>query len=102
MMDEASLKTRYLKKILEMLYLIYRASNFHFIMDSEQLFSFKTAILLKLLIGWLFELPKFPVDFYYLWQSSYNNEKLKIIFESLVIAKKQNDLSFIDAECRCF
>lgn len=98
MMDEASLRTCYFKKILELLYLIYRASNYHFIMDSDQLFSFKTAVLLKLLIGWLFELPMFPSEFYYFWQSSYNNEKLKNIFETLIITKKQNDLSFIDAD----
>ena len=83
MMDHASLRLPYYKTVLEMLYCIYRASNYHGITNSDEFMSLKTAVLLKLVIGWLFELPIFPTELYYSWRSKYNDKSLKMFCESL-------------------
>lgn len=81
MMDHASLRLPYYKKVLEMLYCIYRMSNHHAVTNSDELMSQQTAVLVKLLIGWLFELPVFPTDFYHSWQAKYNNKAVKLVCE---------------------
>lgn len=58
----------------------------------------KTAILLKLTIGWLFELPVFPLDYYYSWQSKYNKKMIKLLCETQVLSFKTIGDSFTDAE----
>ncbi|XP_014210069.1 codanin-1 [Copidosoma floridanum] len=98
MMDHASLRLPYYKKVLEMLYCIYRASNYLAATNEEELMSQKTAILLKLSIGWLFELPVFPVEFYCIWQSKYNSRVLKMIRETQVLNTKADCESLTDAE----
>ena len=41
----------------------------------------ESAALIKLMIGWLFELPNFPLNLYYSWQAKYNSKALKNIKE---------------------
>ena len=97
MMDHASLRLPYYKRILEMLYCIYRASNHHSIMNSEELMGQKTGILVKLVIGWLFELPAFPKELYYSWQSKYSDKALKMICEKQqAIINNENNLTEAD------
>ncbi|XP_058792806.1 codanin-1 [Phymastichus coffea] len=82
MMDYASLRLPYYKKVLEMVYCIYRISNYHAVVDSEELMTQQTTVLLKLCIGWLFELPTFPTELYYFWQAKYNHTTLKFMCEN--------------------
>ncbi|XP_001601592.1 codanin-1 [Nasonia vitripennis] len=96
MMDHASLRLPYYKKILEMLYCIYRASNYHAITNSEEFMSQKAGVMIRLSIGWLFELPIFPSELYYSWQSKYNDKALKMICEEEIINNIENNLN--DAE----
>lgn len=97
MMDHASLRLPYYKKVLEMLYCIYRASNYHTITNSDELMSQKTAVLVKLSIGWLFELTTFPIDMYYSWQSKYSDRVLKMICEAQQPIMK-DECSLTDAD----
>lgn len=97
MMDHASLRLPYYKKILEMLYCIYRASNYHTITNSEEFMSQRTAILIRLSIGWLFELPIIPIELYHSWQSKYSDKALKMICEEQgVIANIESNLNDAD------
>jgi codanin-1 len=74
-MDHASLRLPYYKRVLEILYCIYRTSNYHLGLMSE-----KAAALIRFTIGWLFELPIFPKELYYSWQSKYSDKDFKMIF----------------------
>lgn len=75
-LDIASLRLPYYKRLLEILYCIYRISKLDVPIISEQLMSQQTLILIKFSLGWLFELSNFPTDFYFSWQSSYIEKKL--------------------------
>ncbi|KAK2584047.1 hypothetical protein KPH14_006497 [Odynerus spinipes] len=77
MMDIVSLRLPYYKKVLELLYYIYRAASTYDFATSDSLMSQQTAILLKSTLNWLFELPNFPKEFYLTWQEKYKTKELK-------------------------
>lgn len=78
-LDVASLRLPYYERLLEVLYCIYRISKSDTPVILEQFMSQQTLILIKFSLGWLFELPNFPIDFYFTWQSNYTDNKLKSI-----------------------
>ncbi|XP_024944847.1 codanin-1 isoform X2 [Cephus cinctus] len=79
MLEPISLRLPYYQEILELLYYIYRGFNPANNFLSRNSISQQTVTLVKFAIGWLFELPNFPKDLYCLWQSSYNNRRLKVL-----------------------
>ena len=92
MMDPATLRLPYYKIVLEMLYCIYRVSTYYATSDSEKTFFHKTAVLVSLVIGWLFELPTFPQEFYHSCLSKYSRKSLKIISEKIVcVTERENN-----------
>ncbi|KAJ8666930.1 hypothetical protein QAD02_008592 [Eretmocerus hayati] len=82
MMDHASLRLPCHAKVLKILYCIYRAANSRVAIDSEILFTETGSFLIRLTIGWLFQLPNFPVHLYHTWQSRYDAEILRIFSET--------------------
>lgn len=107
-MDPSSLRISYYKRVLEILYCIYRASHYQAITNPEESMSQRCAVLLKLVIGWLFDLPVFPKELYYFCQSKYTDEVLKMICESQQYANKlecslaETDLSVISVKPSLF
>lgn len=77
MLDAVSLRLPYYKQILELLYYIYKAVNQSEFLAPDNSISQQTAILLKSILGWLFELPNFPKDFYPSWQQTYKVKELQ-------------------------
>ncbi|XP_011502578.1 PREDICTED: codanin-1 [Ceratosolen solmsi marchali] len=80
MMDHASLQLPYYKRVLEILYCIYRTSNYHSAINLG-LISQKATALIRFTIGWLFELPIFPKELYFSWQSKYSDTNVGIIYK---------------------
>ncbi|XP_033222064.1 codanin-1 isoform X2 [Belonocnema kinseyi] len=96
-MDAASLRLAYYTQLLEMLYCIYRISHSDNLATSRQFMSPQTSVLIRFSIGWLFELPNFPINLYFTWQSSHTSKKLKTIcqlekpkMEVSVVSDKRN------------
>ncbi|XP_029042321.1 codanin-1 isoform X1 [Osmia bicornis bicornis] len=77
MLDVVSLRLPYYKQILELLYYIYKAVNQSEFLAPDNSISQQTAILLKSTLGWLFELPNFPKDYYPSWQETYKVKELQ-------------------------
>lgn len=98
-LDTASLRLPYYKQLLEILYCIYRISKLDVPFIFEQFISQQTLILIKFSLGWLFELPNFPTDFYFTWQSSHSEEKLLTLCKSeeekmqISIVNNKNDIT---------
>ena len=103
-MDIASLRLPYYTQLLEMLYCIYRISDSNSLVNSKQYMSLQTAVLIKFSLGWLFELPNFPINLYFTWQSSHTWKKLKSIYQlenhkmeiSVVLDKRNLSLDKLD------
>ncbi|XP_014235003.1 codanin-1 [Trichogramma pretiosum] len=107
MMDPITIRLPYFKKVLETLYCIYRTTNQCSIAKNEDFMSHKTAILIKLVIGWLFELPTFPKELYCSWQFKYNNAILKAVHEKIQSSESNYNLvedndSIVSMKCSIF
>nr|XP_031827227.1 codanin-1 isoform X1 [Nomia melanderi]XP_031827228.1 codanin-1 isoform X1 [Nomia melanderi]XP_031827229.1 codanin-1 isoform X1 [Nomia melanderi]XP_031827230.1 codanin-1 isoform X1 [Nomia melanderi] len=77
MMDTVTLRLPYYKHVLELLYYIYKAVNNQDSKAPDTTIPRQTAILLKSTLSWLFDLPKFPKDFYPSWQKACKVKELK-------------------------
>lgn len=65
MLDHITLRLSYFEEILDMLFEIYYLHLNKLTSNSKHNCKQKNIILVKLCLGWLFELPHFPEDSYY-------------------------------------
>ena len=82
MLDTVSLRLPYYINIGQLLYCIYRASDYCHMKELDKLMSPQTATLMMFTIGWLFELPNLPRDLYTSWQINYDQQNLRALSRS--------------------
>ncbi|XP_043290102.1 codanin-1 [Venturia canescens] len=79
MLDPVTFQLPYFVNIGEILYCIYRVSNYLDRCNEYFTTSRQISTLMIFTIGWLFELPNFPRDLYTTWQRNYDTRRIRIL-----------------------